>query len=136
MKLCYDGNCRFCARAARWVQKKVPAIQIEPRSDLSAVELHTQGRVYSGMEAIVVALARQGGLWHLWRVYYAPGVRQAMNGAYALFAANRHKLGCAIEGSASPVPSAPPSSPCPAQRSSQRDQDRSSDRSAPSERDE
>jgi predicted DCC family thiol-disulfide oxidoreductase YuxK len=104
--LVYDGDCGFCTRSAAWLQRHAPTMVVVAwqRADLASLDL-TEGQCReavqlvdgngraSGGRAIAVALGRcrqpyrAGGALLAWRPLH-PLVERA----YALVAANRHRL--------------------------------------------
>jgi predicted DCC family thiol-disulfide oxidoreductase YuxK len=105
----YDGHCRICTREARRLTHLAAPGAIEMRSfqddgvldafpaltkEACMKALHVvapDGTVYSGAEAIARLVAR-APLWG-WLAYgyYVPGVRFALDRAYAWVARNRYR---------------------------------------------
>jgi predicted DCC family thiol-disulfide oxidoreductase YuxK len=106
----YDGHCKLCTAGSRkllalakpgaveavdfqqpGVLERFPGLTHE--MCMQAMQLVTpDGRVYSGFEAAVRALATRPLLGLLAYVYYVPGVRQVCNLLYRLVAANRYRI--------------------------------------------
>jgi predicted DCC family thiol-disulfide oxidoreductase YuxK len=90
----YDGDCSFCVKQAQNLLALVPAEaaevvsfrepgvldrfpQVSLEACMRALHLVTpDGRVYSGFEAAVHALATRPGWRFAPAIYYLPGVRQ------------------------------------------------------------
>ncbi len=109
--LVYDGECGFCVRSARWIAARLPpdarvapwqSLQLE-RLGLSRQELQAavwwmedRGRVQHrsrGAEAIGRSLVAVGGHWGIvGRLIVHPPLCWLARPAYALVAANRHRL--------------------------------------------
>lgn len=106
--LFYDGQCRFCeTQSARLLRLARPgAIERRDFQQPGALDgmpvSHDQcmkamqlvmpdGRVYAGFEAAVRAVATRT-VGKLAYVYYVPGLRQLLDGIYALIARNRYRL--------------------------------------------
>ena len=107
--LVFDGDCGFCTRSARWIQRKLPdGVQVEPWQalDLDGLGLTvddvtgaawwlspTQPRPARGHEAIGWALAAAGGAWGTVGrlIVRRPGCWLARP-VYALVARNRHRM--------------------------------------------
>ncbi len=108
--LIYDGLCKFCTasvhRFVRWMGPvETELLDFQPPGALDrfpglthgacmkAMQLVTpDGRVYSGAEAIVRALATRRIVGRLAYVYYLPGLRQLLDWLYARIAANRYRI--------------------------------------------
>lgn len=108
--LVYDGLCRFCTAAAhhflRWFAElpvelldfqqsgaldRFPGVSRE--ACLRAMQLVTpDGRVFSGVEAIVQALAARHFPGRLAYFYYLPGIKQLLDVLYVFIAANRYRI--------------------------------------------
>jgi len=103
--LVYDGNCGFCKLwIARWREITAGAIEYEalqesatrfpevPRADFEhAVKLiETDGRVFSGAEAVYRSLGKGGGsnFWR-WCFAHVPGFAPISNVAYRFIARHR-----------------------------------------------
>ncbi|MGJ3509755.1 thiol-disulfide oxidoreductase DCC family protein [Enemella sp. A6] len=108
--LVYDGDCRFCTRAARRAEglRRDPSdFVVVPyqRADLAALGLTRQecaralqwvdavGGLHSGAEA-VAGLLRAGPWWSrpVGRLLRLPGCRALARIGYRLIADNRHRL--------------------------------------------
>jgi len=106
--LLVDGDCRLCRQAVRALSPHLPE-GCEVRSfrepgalagipvDATRCELALQlvepgGRVSQGVEALVRALRSR---WYgpLLRLYYLPGLRQALDAGYAWVARRRRAWG-------------------------------------------
>ncbi len=111
MLLVYDGECGFCVRSARWIAARLPAdaraapwqaLDLEElglsRDDVQAAVWWIEDDGHSpprarGAEAIGMALATAGGAWRLVGLLIVnPPLRWLARPAYALVAANRHRL--------------------------------------------
>ena len=107
--LVYDGACRFCVgQAERLARLAGGRVQLESFRDPGVLERHPRltraaceraaqlvepdGRVRTGAEAIVHALARRAGLAPLKWLYHLPVVRQVSDLGYRLVARNRFRL--------------------------------------------
>lgn len=106
----YDGYCRFCteqvkhlmALARPGVMEKVNFQDpialarfpgVSHAACMRAMQLVTPaGRVYSGFEAAVQAVATRPILGLVAYTYYVPGIRLALDLLYALVAAQRYRL--------------------------------------------
>ena len=105
----YDGECAFCCHwAGRWREKWGARLEIVPGQDsrqrfpqisdadlTGALQLiETDGRVFSGVEAVMRARAlgrgRESWTMHLYR--RAPLVRFGLDGGYRLVARHRRLL--------------------------------------------
>lgn len=104
----YDGDCRFCVKAARQLRglisadvqlvsfrdegvlQRFPGITLEDAN--AALQFITaDGRVYSGAEGVVRALqTRWYGKPAL--TYYVPGIRQLFDAVYGVIARYRFKI--------------------------------------------
>jgi predicted DCC family thiol-disulfide oxidoreductase YuxK len=129
----YDGHCRICTGGARRLAAlaRPGAVEIRDFQDpgvlaalpqltheqcMQAMQLVTpDGRVFSGAEAVVRALASRSLVGIPARLYYLPGLRQLANAAYAWVARNRYGLsgapacddaGCALHRPPAAVQSA------------------------------
>lgn len=117
----YDGHCRLCQEAARWLRRLLGDTGVVLRSfreeavlasfpgiTLAQCEQAMQlvlrdGSVYEGAEAIVRALARRP-VGKLLLVYYLPGLKQLVDVGYRLVARYRFRIagrtcddqGCAL----------------------------------------
>ena len=109
--LVYDGDCGFCVRSARWIAARLPAAaRVEPWQSLELEQLglsrpeveaavwwlEDHGRVQRrsrGAEAIGRSLVAAGGCWTIvGRLIVHPPLAWLARPAYALVAANRHRL--------------------------------------------
>jgi predicted DCC family thiol-disulfide oxidoreductase YuxK len=107
--LVYDGRCRFCVgqvtRLARWVDGRVrfesfrdPGVVARyPGLTREACEgavhlVEPGGRVTSGAEAILRALAVRPPLRPVVWLYRLPGLRQLLDAGYRAIARNRFRL--------------------------------------------
>lgn len=106
--LLYDGDCAFCTSCARLIERRIrPRATVIPfqRADLGklgvreaqAVEalqwVGADGVVRSGHEAVAAMLGAAGRPWRvLGRLLLLPGASGLAAAAYALVAANRHRL--------------------------------------------
>ncbi len=106
----YDGLCKFCiagsakllalarpGRVERVDFQQPGALDrfpgISHADCMAAMQLITPaGRVYTGFEAAVQAVATRPLLGWLAYVYYLPVLRQLLDGLYALVAANRYRI--------------------------------------------
>jgi predicted DCC family thiol-disulfide oxidoreductase YuxK len=109
--LLFDGRCVFCTRQSRrllrlarpgsivaadfnapGVLDRFPAVSPEAASRAMQLVM-VDGRVFSGFEAAVRALAMRRGLgWLLW-VYRLPPVRWVCEAIYRWIARNRYRFG-------------------------------------------
>ncbi|MDE0161004.1 MAG: DUF393 domain-containing protein [Acidimicrobiaceae bacterium] len=111
MLLVYDGVCGFCVRSARWIAARLPAeARVAPWQSLDLDEYGlTQPDVEAavwwvddrgslprrsrGAEAVGWSLIAAGGAWSIaGRLIIHPPLRWLARPAYALVAANRHRL--------------------------------------------
>ena len=111
MLLVYDGECGFCIRSARWIEARLPAdARVEPwqsvdlqqlglsRPDVEAAvwwidDCGPGPRRSRGAEAIGRSLVAAGGAWRLVGLLIVhPPLCWLARPAYALVAANRHRL--------------------------------------------
>lgn len=111
MLLVYDGECGFCVRSARWIAARLPPdARAEPWQSLELERLglsqqDVQAAVWwidsaddsprraRGAEAIGRALVAAGGAWRpAGLLIVHPPLRWLARPAYALVAANRHRL--------------------------------------------
>lgn len=105
--LVYDGDCFFCTRCARlleriapraaivaWQQADLESLPISERQAGEAVQwVGTDGTVRSGHEAIAAVLADAGPPWRLaGRAMLLPGISWLSARAYGLIAANRSRI--------------------------------------------
>lgn len=107
--LVFDGDCGFCTRSARWIQRKLPdGVGVEPWQALDLDELGLtvddvtgaawwlspdRPRPARGHEAIGRALAAAGGAWGTVGrlIVRRPGSWLARP-VYAVIARNRHRM--------------------------------------------
>jgi predicted DCC family thiol-disulfide oxidoreductase YuxK len=106
----YDGQCKFCTAgsqqllslARRGIVERVDFQQagaLDPFPGLTheacmkAMQLVTPaGRIYTGFEAAVQAVATRAVIGWLAYIYYLPGLKQLLDLLYGLVAANRYRL--------------------------------------------
>jgi len=107
--LLYDGACALCRRSAAALLRRVPRGSLEAVSfrepgvldrfpglgrescERALQVVRSDGRVFSGAEAVVQALRRRPAGWLL-KAYYLPGLRQAAEAAYSAVAGRRFRL--------------------------------------------
>ena len=107
----YDGSCRFCTvhvkkllalaqpKAIEALSFQEPGILdrfpgLSHEACMQAMQLITpNGRIYTGFEAAVRALATRRLFGWLAYIYYLPGVRQFCDWLYGWIAANRYRFG-------------------------------------------
>lgn len=111
MLLVYDGDCGFCTRSALWIRARLPAeARVEPWQSLELEDLglsraDTEASVWwlepgmsgpgrwRGSAAIGRSLVAAGGAWRVIGLLIVhPPLRWLARPAYALIAANRHRL--------------------------------------------
>jgi predicted DCC family thiol-disulfide oxidoreductase YuxK len=110
MTVLYDGDCRFCTRSARGIQRRFGrarvalanfqepgALEAYPRVTHEAAmkKMHVvlaDGRVFAGAEAFARVLASVPFVGWLAYLYYVPGLRQLADLAYSLVAKHRYRL--------------------------------------------
>ncbi len=108
--LIFDGDCGFCARSARQIERldRRHVITVLPwqtagllgATGLSETQVNEaawyvdiQGERHRGAAAVNAALAALGGVYRpLSRLYQVPGLRQIEDAVYAWVARNRHRL--------------------------------------------
>ena len=105
--LVFDGDCAFCTRCARFLERIGPDAEIVAwqLTDLDALGITEQqaaeavqwvevgGGVRSGHEAIAATLNSAGRVWRVaGRALLLPGVSWLAARAYRLIANNRHRL--------------------------------------------
>ncbi len=109
--LVYDGECGFCIRSARWIEAHLPAdARVEPWQSLQLDRLGLSEpdvraavwwiddrgsgtRRSRGAEAIGRSLVAAGGIWAAAGLLIIhPPLCWLARPAYALIAANRHRL--------------------------------------------
>jgi predicted DCC family thiol-disulfide oxidoreductase YuxK len=106
----YDGHCRFCSAQMRRLARLLPDGAYEAASfqDEGVLErfpgltweqamraiqvVDTTGRVFTGLEGIVRALAALRLLGRLAYIYYIPGIRQLGDAVYAAVARRRYRI--------------------------------------------
>ncbi len=117
----YDGSCKFCTvhvkkllalaqpGAIEALSFQEPGILdrfpgLSHEACMQAMQLITpEGRIYTGFEAAVRALATRRLIGWLAYLYYLPGVRQLCNWLYRWIAANRYRfLGKTVANQACP----------------------------------
>lgn len=105
--LVFDGDCAFCTRCARALQKIGPDGEIvawqstdlaelgltEERAAAAVQWVSPDGTVSAGHEAIAATLQSAGGIWRIaGRTILLPGISWLAARCYRLVAANRHRL--------------------------------------------
>ncbi len=107
--LVFDGDCGFCTRSARWIQRKLPEeARVEPWQALDLDELGLtvadvtgaawwvspdQPQPARGHEAIGRALVAAGGVWGVaGRLIVGWPGRWLARPVYAVIARNRHRM--------------------------------------------
>lgn len=106
--LLYDGECAFCMRSVRWLQKHLPVQpDLQPWQDIDLAALgvaeaeaehsvqwvEPSGRVSGGATAVARLLASNGGGWaFLGRLMLVPPVSWLAAGVYRLVAKYRRYL--------------------------------------------
>jgi predicted DCC family thiol-disulfide oxidoreductase YuxK len=104
--LVYDGDCGFCTRSARWLQRRARSLDIVPwqRADLeslgltadecqAAVQCVGGGRRSSGALAVAAALRECRQPYRaVGSVVGSPAVRPLADRVYVWVAAHRHRL--------------------------------------------
>lgn len=115
--LLYDGDCAFCTKCARLLERIGPDAEIVPWqfSDLAALGVTEEqtseavrwvaldGTARSGHEAIAAVLGRAGWLWRVaGRTLVLPGISWIAAKAYRWIADNRYRLpgstpACAVD---------------------------------------
>jgi alpha-1,6-mannosyltransferase len=127
--LIYDGDCAFCTRSARVIERWIPTnAKIEPWqfADLAALGtdesraqdevlwIDVDGQVYGGAQAVARLLVGAGGAWvvagTLMRV---PPISWIAHVVYRVVAANRYRLpggtpACALPADQRPGSARPP----------------------------
>jgi predicted DCC family thiol-disulfide oxidoreductase YuxK len=105
----YDGDCRFCTRSVKDLQRRFGADRIAVRNfqepgvleevgvtrEAAMKRLHVvtdAGRVFAGAEAIARLVTGVPLVGWLAYVYYVPGLRQLAELVYGLVAKNRYRL--------------------------------------------
>ncbi|HVE99386.1 MAG TPA: DCC1-like thiol-disulfide oxidoreductase family protein [Mycobacteriales bacterium] len=106
--LVYDGDCAFCTRCVRWMERRLP---LRPRvvawqqADLAGLGLTQQacedavqwvepsGRRAAGAAAVAWLLVLSGGMWRVpGRLMLTPPISWLAAGVYRLVARNRGRL--------------------------------------------
>lgn len=105
--LLYDGDCAFCTRCARRLERigpdaEIVAWQLADLTELGITEeqatdavqwVSTDGTVRSGHEAIAAILTTAGPIWKIaGRVILLPGISLMAAKVYRLVADNRRRL--------------------------------------------
>lgn len=105
--LIYDGDCGFCTRSARMVERLPSPVHLTPWQETDLVALGTtqararkevllvtaDRRVFGGAPAIAELLRTSRGTWRAagW-IMAAPAARTLAAGMYRWIAANRYRL--------------------------------------------
>jgi predicted DCC family thiol-disulfide oxidoreductase YuxK len=105
--LVYDGDCGFCTRCARFLERigadaEIVAWQLTDLAELGLTEgqaadavqwIQTDGTVRSGHEAIAAVLNTAGRAWRvIGRMILLPGISWIAAKVYRLVARNRYRL--------------------------------------------
>ncbi|HEY5046108.1 MAG TPA: DUF393 domain-containing protein [Solirubrobacteraceae bacterium] len=105
--LIYDGDCAFCRKCARaleriepdaeiiaWQSADLAALGITEEQATDAVQLvQIDGTVRAGHEAIAAILSSTGGIWQIiGRMVLLPGISWMAAKVYRLVADNRNRL--------------------------------------------
>jgi predicted DCC family thiol-disulfide oxidoreductase YuxK len=105
--LLYDGDCAFCTKCARVLERIGPDAEIAPWQLTDLAELgiaeeqaadavqwvETDGTVRSGHEAIAAVLNTAGRAWRvIGRMLLLPGISWMAAKVYRLVARNRYRL--------------------------------------------
>ena len=105
--LIYDGDCGFCTRSVRWVERLPVRVRVVPWQEADLAALRTTedrarhevvwvppcGRVRGGAAAVAALLEHCRRPWPvLGRAMDAPLLRSAAEFAYRRVANNRHRL--------------------------------------------
>jgi predicted DCC family thiol-disulfide oxidoreductase YuxK len=105
--LLYDGDCAFCTRCARVLERigsdaEILAWQLTDLAELGITEeqatdavqwVRIDGTVRSGHEAIAAVLSTAGRIWKIiGRLVLLPGISWMAAKAYRLVARNRYRL--------------------------------------------
>ena len=105
--LVYDGDCGFCSTAARFAQRVLGPVRVEPWQflDLESLGLTAEqceravqwvaedGTVHPAELGVIAALRHAGGAWRVMAVLLAlPGVRHTSAVVYRVIARYRHRL--------------------------------------------
>lgn len=123
--LVYDGDCGFCTRCVRVVERihanaDIVAWQFADLDDLGLTQaeasdavqwVEPDGTVRGGHEAVAAILMNSGRLWRPFgRVMLLPGVSWLAARVYRLVAHNRHRLPGGTPACAMPAEQRPGSS--------------------------
>ncbi len=99
----YDGDCGFCEKCALFISRRVPNVVVVSHhdlgiSELSAVQLMTQTRTYSGAPAVaqILRLADSRLLRACGVALQIPVLRTVAKGVYWVVAKNRRKISQAL----------------------------------------
>lgn len=109
----YDGECAFCRHNVnllhRLCRRRVRLETLQRRfpglKDFDEIKLELpDGRLLGGVEALVRTLGLFPVWWLIVWIYFVPGIRQLMNVAYRVVAANRYRLavGACPDGACGP----------------------------------
>jgi len=106
--LVYDGDCAFCARSVRFIERRIarhPRVVAWQLTDLEPLGLTAEmcetavqwvdvdGTVVSGHRAVARTLVHGGGFWKvLGRFIVMPGVDRIAAAVYRWVAKNRHRM--------------------------------------------
>lgn len=105
--LVYDGDCGFCTRSARvierlvptadivaWQDADLPALGLTAEQAVAAVQwIGTDEAIATGHAAVAAALmSGPRWLWPIGRAILLPGVSGLAASAYRLVSDNRHRL--------------------------------------------
>ncbi len=105
--LLYDGDCAFCTRCARALERIDPEAEIAPWQFADLADLgitvaqaseavqwvQVDGTVRSGQEAIAAVLNSAGRFWKvIGRTILLPGISRMAARVYRLVADNRYRL--------------------------------------------
>lgn len=115
--LVFDGDCAFCTKCARALERIGPEAEIVPWqfADLTALGITEEqavaavqwveidGTVRSGHEAVAAVLIAAGRIWRIiGRTLLLPGISRVAAGGYGLVARNRYRLPGGTPACASP----------------------------------
>jgi predicted DCC family thiol-disulfide oxidoreductase YuxK len=105
--LVYDGDCAFCTRCVRWLERRLPrqprviawqvadlpALGLTPEECTDALQWVEGDRHAAGADGIARLLVWTGGGWRLiGRLVLVPGVIRVARVAYRWIARNRHRM--------------------------------------------
>jgi predicted DCC family thiol-disulfide oxidoreductase YuxK len=105
--LVFDGDCAFCTKCARVLERigpdaEIVAWQLTDLAELRITEeqaseavqwVDTDGTIHSGHEAIAAVLGTAGRIWNrVGRAILLPGISSLAARVYRLVAANRYRL--------------------------------------------